>query len=53
VEYETDKLADYTNDEKRLCKAKKKRYSKKRRAMLDNGPVRNQLDPWMYSSDYQ
>jgi len=40
AEYEADELADNSDDEKRLYKAKKERYSKKRRAALDNGVVR-------------
>ena len=40
AEYEADELADNSENEKKLYKAKKERYSKKRRATLDNGPVR-------------
>ena len=54
AEHDADELADNSDDEKRLYKAKKERYSKKRRAALDKGVVRKQLkenqpDPWMYS----
>ena len=40
VEHEADELADNSEDEKKLYKAKKERYSKRRRVALDNGPVR-------------
>ena len=40
AEYEANKLADNSKGEKKLYKAKKERYSEKRRVALDNGPVR-------------
>ena len=39
AEYKADELADNSDNEKRLYKAKKERYSNKRRAALDNGVV--------------
>ena len=40
AEYKVDELTDNSKDKKKLYKARKERYSKKRRAVLDNGPVK-------------
>ena len=53
AEYEADELADNSEDKKKLCKARKEWYSKKRRAVLENRVRQNwPIGLWTYSPNH-